>query len=413
MTIWKYALPATALAIATPAMAQDITVPEGYTVSVAYEGEGAARHIAFNANGDLYVSSRMGRGEGEDAVPAGILAMRDSDGDGVFDQSQHFGDVSGTGLRFHNGDLYATSATDLYRYSFAGDDLVPAGAPEVIVSGMPTGGYSARPIAFDGEGRVLLAIGSGGNTCTDQPGPEGRPLNPCPQLEDRAGIWRFDASAAGQQHPADGEHIATGLRDAQALAWNPADGFAYTVLQGRNGLNRAGEQQFSEADSQLGVAEEMHRVTEGADFGWPYTHFDGRTMQRFGAPEYGGTPDTSVTDSAYATPVAVLPPHSSPLDIVFDAEGRFPGAFKGGAFVALQGGFNGPSPQNGYSVWFVPQNAGVSFGEPQVFADGFDGGDPSSAGSTARPSGLAISPDGALYVVDTKSGKIWRIAVAG
>ncbi len=397
------------LAAAMPAAAQDITVPEGFRVSVAYEGEGTARHIAFNANGDLYVSSRMARGGGEDAVPVGILALRDEDGDGTFDRAEHFGSVSGTGLRFHDGYLYASSATTLYRYSFEGDELVPEGEPEIIVSGMPTGGYSARPIAFDDKGHVIVGVGSGGNTCVDRPGPEGTPLNPCPQLADRAGFWRYDAAATGQQHPADGDHITIGLRDAQALAWNPADGFAYTVVQGRNGLNRAGDGQYSEADNQLGIAEEMHRLSLGADMGWPYTHFDGRTMQRFAAPEYGGMPDAPVTGGSYAMPVAVLPPHSSPLDIVFDTKGQFPGEFRGGAFVALQGGFNGPTPQNGYGVWFVPQTADGAFGEPIVFADGFAGADRSPAGSAHRPSGLAISPDGALHVVDSKTGRIWRI----
>jgi glucose/arabinose dehydrogenase len=409
MTIWKYAVAAAVVGIASSASAQDVTVPEGFSVSVAWEGTGTARHIAFNENGDLYVSSRMSRGAAEDAVPVGILALRDEDGDGVFDRAEHFGSVSGTGLRFHNGDLYASSATTLYRFNFNDGELVPKGEPDVIVSGMPTGGYSARPIAFDNQGRVIIGVGSGGNTCVDQPGPEGQPLDPCTQLADRAGFWRFDTTSTGQAFPADGDHISIGLRDAQALALNPADGYAYTVVQGRNALNRAAGSQYSEADNQLGIAEEMHRVSLGADLGWPYTHFDGRSMQRFTAPEYGGSPDQPVTHNRYATPVAVLPPHSSPLDIVFDTEGQFPGAYKGGAFVALQGGFNGPTPQNGYGVWFVPQVADGEFGEPLAFADGFAAGDRSPAGSAHRPSGLAISPDGALYVVDSKTGRIWRI----
>ena len=48
--------------------------------------------------------------------------------------------------------------------------------PEVIVSGIPSGGFGARPVAFDDRGGVYIAIGGGGNSCTDKPGPAGKPV---------------------------------------------------------------------------------------------------------------------------------------------------------------------------------------------------------------------------------------------
>jgi glucose/arabinose dehydrogenase len=47
----------------------------------------------------------------------------------------------------------------------------------------------------------------------------------------------------------------------------------------------------------------------------------------------------------------------------------------------------------------------------EVFATGFEGPrrvvDPSHA--TYRPVGIAVAPDGAIYVTDDKQGRVWRI----
>ena len=53
-------------------------------------------------------------------------------------------------------------------------------------------------------------------------------------------------------------------------------------------------------------------------------------------------------------------------------------------------------------------------GAPVVFADGFAG--PPKLDSKGRPIiryrpvGLAVGPDGALYVADSNQGRVWRIA---
>ena len=61
---------------------------------------------------------------------------------------------------------------------------------------------------------------------------------------------------------------------------------------------------------------------------------------------------------------------------------------------------------------FVPFN-GSRAGTPVVFADGFAGplpGDKNAKSAAYRPVGVAVGPDGALYVADSNKGRIWRIA---
>jgi len=46
-----------------------------------------------------------------------------------------------------------------------------------------------------------------------------------------------------------------------------------------------------------------------------------------------------------------------------------------------------------------------------VFADGFAGKTPLMAPNEAvsRPGGLAVGPDGSLYITEDVKGKVWRV----
>ena len=96
---------------------------------------------------------------------------------------------------------------------------------------------------------------------------------------------------------------------------------------------------------------------------------------------------------------------------------QFPAKYKGGAFVAFHGSWNrAPRPQRGYNVAFVPFGAsGMPSGGYEVFADGFAGKDEftSTRDARFRPCGLAVGPDGSLYVADSERGRIWRIVYTG
>ena len=56
---------------------------------------------------------------------------------------------------------------------------------------------------------------------------------------------------------------------------------------------------------------------------------------------------------------------------------------------------------------------GKSSGDYIVFADGFAGKYKDPGRAAYRPSGLAVGPDGALYITDDKAGRIWRVTYVG
>jgi len=390
-----------------------LVLPPGFHAGVVSEGLGPIRHLAVRPNGDLYISTPIDRQNKGD----GIIAVH-MDGNHKADRVEHFGAVTGgTGIRFYRGALYAASATSVYRFTFESNGaLLPGKDPEIIVDGMPAEhpGFARANVAlaFDEKGSLYVALEASDNLCLDKNVTQGAPsigLKPCPDLARRAGVWRFNANKPGQKFPADGEQLATGIRDISSLDWSAADGHLYGIMHGRDNTNRMFPNLVSTEDEN-NIADEMHLITKDTNFGWPNTYYDGARKQRLIAPEYGGDGKTAPAPGTYSTPIVTFQaPRAAPVDLLFYSGNQFPAEYRGGAFIVLHGTRN----KNGYNVVFVPFNRQGKSGEPRVFADGFAafvaaGATPGQA--KYRPIGEAVGPDGALYISDSQKGRVWRIA---
>jgi glucose/arabinose dehydrogenase len=389
-----------------------IRVPEGFDAEVFAESVGRARHLAVRDNGDVYVALR------EPAEGGGVAALRDEDGDGAADQVEYFGDHAGTGLAIHDGFLYASSDDAIYRYPLPeGEALVPAGPPETVVEGFPAQrSHSSKAIAIDEEGNLYVNVGAPSNACQANDRTPGSPgQEPCPLLEQHAGLWRFDAGKTDQSFE-DGERFLTGTRNVVALGWNPAVGQLYFVMHGRDQLHDLFPDLYTVEQSAELPAEEFHLAQEGADYGWPYTYWDQQKDQRMAGPEYGGDGRAAAEDGRYQTPLVAFPGHWAPNDLLFYTGDAFPAEVRGGAFIAFHGSWNrAPLPQGGYRVAFVPFEGAEPSGDWTTFADGFKGAEvlEDEDDAEARPMGLAQGPDGALYIADSVQGRIWRVTYEG
>ena len=402
-----------ALGLAFAGEPDGLVLPAGFHASVVSEGLGAVRHLAVRENGDIYISTAVDKQNSG----GGIVALH-LDTNHRADQVEHFGTVEGgTAIRFYKGALYAASASAIYRFTFGATGvLLPEKDPEIIVDGMPAAhpGFNRANVAlaFDGKGNMFVALEGSANLCAAPNTPQDAPpvgLKPCPDLGTRAGVWRFSASKIGQKFSSDGEQVATGVRDISSLDWSPADGHLYGIMHGRDNTHRFWPAMVSAEDDDH-IADEMHRISKGTAFGWPYTYYDGVRKVRLIAPEYGGDGKTPAPTGLYSTPVLTFEsPRAAPVDLVFYSGNQFPASYRGGAFVVLHGTRN----KNGYDVVFVPFGKSGMAGSPTVFADGFAAFDPSSktpGRARYRPIGAAVGPDGALYVADSQKGRVWHIA---
>lgn len=388
-----------------------ILVPPGFCALQVAAGHPGARHLTVTETGDVLLA-RENRGEGR---PGGVTVLRDTSGDGRADVVDEWGVTGGNDVLAADGFVYQAADDAVLRYRLAPGSTRPAGPPDTLVEGLPyEGNHSAKSIAFGPNGDLFVSIGSASNACMEQSRTAGSPgLDPCPELESRAGIWRFDPSRRRQTQE-DGERFATGLRNVMALRAHPESGELYGVVHGRDQLHQLWPDLYSAKANAEKPSEEFVRITEGADFGWPYCYHDPETGEKVLAPEYGGDGSTVGRCGDKAMPLLALPAHWAPNDLEFYTGNQFPTYFHGGAFIAFHGSWNrAPEPQQGYSVVFVAGDSDGPSTEWDVFADGFRNEGVFSREETARPVGAAVGPDGSLYVSDSVNGRIWRIVYAG
>lgn len=339
-----------------------LVVPAGFEANVFAEGLAGPRFLAFGPDGRLYVA------EGNRNR---IVALADRNGDGAADVTEEFASGVATphSVVWHQGALYVGIPTGVLELKDGNADGT-ADERRVLIDNYPTDGHSTRTVLFLGDGRMVVSVGSSCNVCVEED-------------KRRAGIVVYDGPKAG------GERMfATGLRNAVGLTLHPATGEVWATNNGRDWLG-----------DDL-PPETVNIVKEGSDFGWPRCH-----AGDLADPEFGG--DSGCR--GVTAPAIKMQAHSAPLGLAFYTGTAFPEPYHGDLFVAFHGSWNRSVP-TGYKVVRVHFAAKGSPGSPEDFATGFLEPDRTMHG---RPVGLAVGPDGALYVSDDKGGFVYRISYAG
>lgn len=341
-----------------------LELPPGFESAVFAEGLDEPRFIAFGLDGVLYVAER-----GRDR----IVSLPDRNGDGRADETRAFAeelwDVHS--LAYSGDAWYAGVPTGVIRLNDSdGDDR--AEVREVVVEGVPDDGqHKTRTVIFLPDGRMVLSVGSSCNVCEEDD----------PR---RATVLVYEDTVGG------GEQVfASGLRNAVGLVVHPETGQLWAT---NNGRDLMGDDIPPDT---------IHILLEGADYGWPACHA-GQVVD----PDYGHPGACN----GVAEPVVQLQAHSAPLGLVFYSADAFPAEYQGDLFVAMHGSWNRSQP-TGYKVVRIPVDDGKVSGKVEDFAGGWL--DEETSNASGRPVGLAVGPDGALYVSDDKGGFIYRIRYAG
>jgi glucose/arabinose dehydrogenase len=402
-----------------------ITLPPGFCATVFADNLGNTRHLAVAADGAVYVNSWNGSSYfPRSTAPADgfLIALQDTNKDGKADKVTHFGltpaegSKGGTGIGLYKGAVYAEMNDKIVRYALPARGAVPAGKPQVVVAGMPLGGdHPMHPFVINAKGQLFVDMGTATNSCQPRNRVAGVPGNdPCSELTTRGGTWLYSADKLDQAFsPA--ERYATGIRNGMGLSFD-ASGRLYATQHGRDQLLQNWGKLYTDAKVATELpSEELLLVRQGGDYGWPFCYYDNFQKKLVLAPEYGGDGGKAQGVCAQKLgPVAAFPAHWAPNDLKIYNAKAFPAAYQGGAFIAFHGSWNrAPAAQDGFNVVFQPLKDGKASGNYVVFADGFAGPNKASGKAIFRPTGLAVGPDGALYISDDVKGRIWKVTYQG
>lgn len=369
------------------------TVPDGFTVTAIATELQIPRQTLVLPNGDILVAEGRGgnapklkpkdviagyiKAKGNTSVESGnrLTLLRDSNGDGVYEEQGIFADNLNApyGLAFYDGNLYVANQDALVRFDYEEGQTTASGPPEKITD-LPSeiNHHWTKAMTISPDGRFLY-FGIGSNSNITERGMEAE--------VDRAMVWQINTET-GLYKP-----YATGLRNPTALAIQPETDELWAVVNERDELG-----------PDL-VPDYLTSVQEDGFYGWPYSYWGQNVDTRVRPQDPDKVAATITPDYSLGSHVAALG-----LDFSSDVMGQ---EFAEGVFIGEHGSWNRKNPV-GYKVIFVPFSDGRPSGEPIDFVTGFRDEDGKTRG---RPVGVTVDPRGALIVADDLANAIWRVVL--
>jgi glucose/arabinose dehydrogenase len=349
-------------------------VPPGFRVDVFAHDLVGPRLLRVSPSGDLFVAeSQAGR----------VRVLRAADGARAVEHSEIFAASLDRpfGIAFYPPGpdprwVYVAETNAVVRFPYRNGDVTARGQALVVVPSLTAtaAGHWTRDVAFSLDGtRMFVSVGSGSNVAegeTDE--------------RDRADVLVFDPEGHGMQV------FASGIRNCVGLAVHASTGDLWCSTNERDGLG-----------DDL-VPDYITRVRSGGFYGWPWYYLGNHDDPRHAGerPELAGTA---------IVPDVLLQAHSASLQMTFYDGATFPPKYRGAAFASLHGSWN-RGKRTGPKVIAVPLEDGIPTGEYEDFMTGFVVDD---GAVWARPVGVAVARDGALFVSEDGNGTIWRIALQG
>jgi glucose/arabinose dehydrogenase len=305
-----------------------------------------------------------------------ITLLRGVDGDGVAKLRTVLlqGLNSPFGMALVGNELFVADSDAVLRFPYVtGDTRITA--PGIKLLDLPAGPinhhWTKNLIASPDGTRLYVTVGSNSNV-----GERGMAVE-----TERAAIWEVDIESGSHRI------FASGLRNANGLAWEPHTGALWTVVNERDELG-----------SDL-VPDYLTSVRDGGFYGWPYSYFGQHVDSRV-------TPQRPDLVARAIVPDYALGPHTASLGLVSSAGTTLPATFADGMFIGQHGSWN-RRPHSGYKVIFVPFENGKPSGMPIDVLTGFLSEDGNAYG---RPVGVALDKQGALLVADDVGNVVWRVS---
>ena len=304
-----------------------------------------------------------------------ISLLRDKDRDGVAEE--RFVLLEGLrqpfGMALIGDRLYVANTDSVLSFPYRPGDTHIAEKGTKLID-LPVGHHWTRALLASPDGsKLYVTVGSGSNI-----GEQGMEIE-----RGRATILELDI-ASGQART-----FASGLRNANGMAFEPTTGQLWTVVNERDEIGDDVPPDY------------LTSVKDGGFYGWPYSYWGKNVDRRVKPPR----PDLVATA---ITPDYALGAHTASLGLAYSAGSALPAPFRDGMFIGQHGSWN-RSQYSGYKVIFVPFNQGRPAGNPIDVLTGFLKDDGSGI-AHGRPVGVAIDRSGALLVADDTGNTIWHVS---
>ena len=285
------------------------------------------------------------------------------------------------GVTVNKDKVYASTATTVYQWSYTEGQTSVSLNPVPVITNMPSGGYTTRPLAFDSKGLLYVEVGAQTTTA----GVDSSNV--------RSKIKSFDITVGSPLNWNNGQDIAVGIRNSPGIAFDRLDSLWVADIQ----VNAFP----SNFRPDLGIASQLIenypagrliRISSQLvlNYGYPYCWSEGNIS----SPYSRGTTDklfsynlTIHNDSwcrSNTQPATLnLFPHASPTGLTFfnakktldpscPAGSAFPSSYDGDLFLALHGSIS-RTPPSGYTVLHVPIDSISGLpGVPTVFLSSKD-----------------------------------------
>jgi glucose/arabinose dehydrogenase len=340
-----------------------VRVPKGYRLEFLSHLD-MPRMLTFAANGDLFAGSQSGkvyRLPPPYTKPEVLVQL---------DGYPH-------SVAFRRNEILIARTNGLYWAPYRnGQDRI-AEDSVVLLAALPGGGgHVSRTVGVGPDGQVYVSLGVQRN-CSDQYLGEGYPFD-----EQRGGVLVLRESG----RRASWEPFASGLRNPVGFDWQPKTGMLYAS---NNGPDHLGYDQPPEYFS---------RLTAGSFHGMPWFQFNGKQILRDDC--ISRPPPRAINE--VSLPAATFPAHNAPLGMAFVPEGAMDTQLALDAIVALHGSWatqpdgdsmGDPATRRPPKVVVVRFQSGQAIRVDDLVT-GFQLPD---GKRWARPAGVAIGPDGALY----------------
>jgi glucose/arabinose dehydrogenase len=354
--------------------------PPGFKVDLYADGFDNPREVRTAPNGDLFVA---------ESDPGVIKVLRGVTAGGKAERNEVFatGLTKPFGIAFYppgpNPEwVYIGNTDSVVRFPYKNGDLKATGREQKIAD-LPGGGHLrggghwTRDIVFSPDGKKMyVSVGSHSNVDdTDNNSAEFH----------RADVLELNPDGTGLRV------YAWGIRNCVGMDIQPKTGELWCSVNERDEIGDNLPPDY------------ITHVQEGGFYGWPWYYIGGHQDPR----HQGKHPELK---DKVIVPDVLVQPHFASLEMTFYEGKQFPAEYRGDIFAAEHGSWN-KKLRAGYEVVRVPlHQAGHATGEYEDFLTGFVTKDGDVWG---RPVGVAVAPDGSLFVSDDGTKSIWRVSYNG